>query len=104
VGALGHVTDIAEVALVDYLPEIRFFDAVDLSRFAFIDKIEQRRKRVAQADAPAAAVTDLEHALELLLDRRLVVVSRVLPVDRMATLGREVASACGHWPFARHRL
>ena len=48
-----------------------------------VDQIEQRRKRRAQVHAAAAAVADVEDPLELVLERRLVVELRVLPVERM---------------------
>src|SRR5205823_2936558 len=55
----------------------------------------QRRKRVAEAEAAAAAMTDVEHPLELLVERGLVVELRVAPVERMARRGLQAAFAPG---------
>ena len=95
VGALRHVADVAQVALVDHLPVVGLRHAVHLHRLALVDEVEQRRERVAQADAAAAAVADVEDALGLLEERRLVVVLGAAPVDRVARRGLQVAFAGG---------
>src|SRR5262249_36777411 len=46
--------------------------------------VEQGREGVAQAEAAATAVTDVEDALEFLLERRLVDELRLAPIERMA--------------------
>ena len=95
VRALGHVADVAQVALVDDFAEILLRDAVDLTGLALVDQVEQRRKRIAQAYAAAAAVADVEHALEFVLDLGGVVEIRVLPVQRMPGGCIQVAFAHG---------
>src|SRR5439155_21997610 len=55
---------------------------------------------VAQADASPAAMTNLEHPLELFFDRRLVVVRRLLPLDAMPSRCLEIPFAYGHRGFA----
>jgi hypothetical protein len=55
--------------VIDHLPEDLRLDARDLALRRRVDRIEQRRKRVAQAKAAATAVADVEYALELLLER-----------------------------------
>ena len=97
VGAFGHETDVAQIALVDNLPVIPLVDAIDFAGLARIDEIEQRRKRVAQADAAPAAVTDVEDARELPVERGFVVEVRIAPVERMPGGRFEAAFAYGHW-------
>ena len=96
IGAFGHVADVAQIALVDNLAVIRLVDAVDFARLACIDEIEQRGKRVAQGDAAPAAVTDVEDARELAVERGLVVKIRIAPVDRMPGGRFEAAFANSH--------
>ena len=96
VRALRHVADVAEVALVDDLRVVVLRDAVDFQRRRRVDEIEQRRERLAQAHAPAAAVADVEDALHLLLERLRVVERRVAPRDGMPCRCLEVAFAVAH--------
>src|SRR4029079_14207375 len=91
-----HVAEIAQVALLDDLRVVGLCDAVDFHRLAVVDEIEERRERLAQAHATTATVADVEHPLHLLLDRRLVVELRALPVERMARGRQQVAFAGGH--------
>jgi hypothetical protein len=60
VGTLGLVAEIAEVAVFYHLAVIRLVDAVNFQGRRFVDQIEQRRKRLTQADAAAAAVADVK--------------------------------------------
>jgi hypothetical protein len=95
VRALGHVAQVAQVALVDDLP-VRFLgDAVHLAVLGLVDEVEQVREALAQADAAAAAVADVEDTLHLLHRRGLVVELGVLPVQRVPGRGFEVAFAHG---------
>lgn len=94
VGALRHVAEVAEVAVLDDLPVVFLLDAVDFHRFRVIDKVEQRGEGLAEADAAAAAVADVEDALHLVVERRFVVKGGVLPVERMAGGRLEIAFAC----------
>src|SRR5690606_1661825 len=79
----------AEVALVDDLPVVLAGDAIDLHRLALVHEIEQGRERVAEADAAAAAVADVEHPLHFVQARVLVVERRFAPGDGMAGGGFE---------------
>src|SRR5581483_5202466 len=96
VRALGHVAQVAQVALVDHVPELRLLDAVDLHRRAPVDEIEERRERRAQVHAAAAAVADLEDALHLREHLRLVQEIGRAPRDRVARGRFEAAFALGH--------
>jgi hypothetical protein len=89
VGTLGHVAQIAEITVVDHLPVVVLGDAVDLHRFGLVHQIEQRREGLAEADAAATAVTDVEDALQLLVERSLVVEISTLPVERVTGRGFE---------------
>ena len=55
---LGHVARVAQVAAIDDLAEAAFVDAVELRRSASRRSGRTGRKRRAQVDAAAAAVTD----------------------------------------------
>ncbi len=55
--------------MVDDLPEDLLVDRVHFAVGGGIHGIEECRKRVAQAEAAAAAVADIEHALQLLGQR-----------------------------------
>jgi hypothetical protein len=95
VRTLGHVAQVADVALVDDLPIVLFIDPVDLHRLARIDQVEQRREGAAQIDAAPATVADVENALEFGKALLLVEKVGVFPVERMADRGFEIAF-CSH--------
>src|SRR6185503_9284291 len=84
VGALGHVAHVAEVAVLHHLPErgLRYF--VHLAASRGVHGIEQRGKRVAEAEATAAAVADIEYAFELGFERSGIRKLGRAPIDRMA--------------------
>jgi hypothetical protein len=96
IGTFGHVAEVAQIAVVDHLPVIGFGDAIDFHRRGFIDQIEQCGKRLAQADAAAATVADVEHPLHFLEQRRLVEEIGIAPIQRVARGGFETAFANGH--------
>jgi hypothetical protein len=98
VGALGHVADVAQVALVDHLPEFLLGHAGGLGIARFVDQVEQGGEGIAQRDAAAAAMADVEDALQFLLAGGLVVEPGVLPVDRVTGGGFEIAFAHGLRP------
>ena len=99
VRTLGHVAQVAQVALVDHLPVVVLLDAVHLAVVGGIDQVEQVREALAQAHAAAAAVADVEHPLHLLEGRGLVVEVGAFPVDRVPGRGFEVAFAHGVVPL-----
>src|SRR5512140_2577186 len=90
VRALRHVADVAKVALVDDLPVVVLGDAIDFHRRAVVDEVEKRGEGVAQAHAPPAAMTDVEDAVQLGVERPVLVELRIAPVARM-TRGAERA-------------
>ena len=67
VWALGHVAEVAQIALVDDLAEILLGNLVYLAFRSCIDQIEERREGAAQRHAPAATVADVENTLEFLV-------------------------------------
>jgi hypothetical protein len=83
VRTLGLVAEVAEIALVDDLGEVGLGNPIDFHRRGFVDQVKQGRKRVAKADTASAPVADAEDALQLLVERSLVVELRILPVQRM---------------------
>ena len=64
IGAFGHVTQVTEITLVNDLEIVALIDPVDLHGVAFVDQVEQRRERIAQADAAATTMADIVNAFE----------------------------------------
>ena len=87
--------------MIDDLGEVGLRDTVDFHRRAFVDEVEQRGKRLAQAHAAAAAMADVEDPLHLLVKRPFVVELGVAPRDRMAGRCVEAAFAGCHGVGAR---
>ena len=83
VRALGHITDIAQVALVDDFLIILFVDAVDFPILSPVDQVKQRRERTAQVHATPAAMTHVKDALHLRVQLVLIVEIRIGPVQGM---------------------
>ena len=96
IGALRHVADVAQIALVDDLPVIVAIDAVDFHGLALVDKIEERRKGIAQAHASTAAVADVEHPFHFVECCIAVEERGVAPVDRVAGGRFERSFTYGH--------
>ena len=91
VGAFRQVAQIAQVAVLDYLPVVFPVDSVDLHRLGLVDEVEESGKGAAQIDASPAAMADVEHPFELGEERTFVVEGLVLPVDGMAGRGFQAA-------------
>src|SRR5204862_1115771 len=95
VWALGHEAHVAERAgLFDFGVSL-LRHAVDLAGRTRVDQVEQPREGIAEIEAAAAAVTDVEDALHLLFERRLVPEPRVLPIEGVTGRGFEAAFAHG---------
>src|SRR5258708_3928535 len=82
--AFGHVAHVAEVTLVDHLPEGLLIYAIELAGLGVVDEIEQSRKGIAQIEAAAAAMADIEYPFELLLQRTRVIELGILLRKGMA--------------------
>jgi hypothetical protein len=93
VRTLGHEAHVAQRAGVDDGLEVRAGDAVELARLRPVDQVEQPREAVAQVEAAAAAVTDVEDPPQLGVEFRRVVERFVAPVERMADRRIEAALA-----------
>src|SRR5208282_2927243 len=93
VGTLGHVAQITQVTVLDHLPVDLAFDAVELQCRGRVDRIEQGRKGLAQAETAPAAVADLEHARQFAFERLAVVERGITPPERMTDGRFEVALA-----------
>ena len=93
VRALGLVAQVAQVALLGDLRVVGLVDAVDLHGRRRVDQVEQGGEGVAQADAAAAAVADVEHAFQFGIQRLLVHELGVGPVQRMPPGRVQVAFA-----------
>ena len=66
VGTLGHETHIAEVASINHLPVLLFFDPIKLAGTALINQIKQARKCRTQTDTATTAMTDVKNPLRLI--------------------------------------
>ena len=99
--ALRHVAHVTEVTVVHDIPVSLLVDGVELAGGRFVDGVEQGGERVAEREAAAAAVADVEHALQFFVERGLVVERRIPPSERVAgrrfqrsfAAGRDVALA-----------
>jgi hypothetical protein len=59
VGALGEVTQITHVALIDDLVVIVNRNPIYLERFRLVNEVKKGGERVAQADTTSASMTDV---------------------------------------------
>jgi hypothetical protein len=96
VRALGHVAHVAQVTLVDDLAVILLGYAVDLHGLTAVHQIKESRECGAEIHAAAAAMADLEHALELFVEPRLVVEIRGFPVEGMPGGSLQAPFTDGH--------
>src|ERR1700746_3865118 len=94
VRAFRHEAKVAQIALIDDLPEVMLRYAIDLHGLAVVDEIEQRRKSAAERHAAATTVADVEDSLHLLEERFFIVKIGVAPID-------PVARGCVEVTFAR---
>jgi hypothetical protein len=85
--------------MVNNLPISFLIDAGELPGLRVVDQLEQRRKGVAQIEAAAAAVADIENPLEFLLERGRVMELRFLPPKCMAC-GRPEAALVSSLDFS----
>ena len=69
VRTLGHVAHVAQVTVIDDVPVHLLVDAIDFTGARLIHRIEQRGKRIAEAEATPTTVTDVEDPFELLEQR-----------------------------------
>jgi hypothetical protein len=59
--------------MIDDVPVNLLGHAIDLHRIRLVDRVEQRRKRIAEVKATTAAVADIKDTLKLLKERSFVV-------------------------------
>jgi hypothetical protein len=85
---------VTEVTLVDDLPVILFGHAVHLHGVRLVDQIEQHREALAETDATATAVTDVEHALQLGKQFAFVIELGVFPVQGVPCGCLQTAFSC----------
>ena len=103
VRALRHVAHVAEVAVLDDLPVRRSRNTVELAARRIVDRVEQCRKRVAQAEAAPATVADVEHARELRVQRLVLGELGRAPLDRVARRRIEAALAARRFAIGHGR-
>ena len=68
IGTLGHVAQVAQVALVHHLDVIRLGDAVHLQGVRLVYQVEQGGEGIAQAHTAAAAMADVVDPLQFLVE------------------------------------
>ena len=91
VRALGHVTQIAQIAVCYYFLIVGFVDAIDFRGAGLVNQVKKGRKCLAQADAPPTAMANIENPFEFLIKLLLVETRRVLPINGVT--GRRVKAA-----------
>ena len=84
IGALRHEAHVAQGAGLGDLAEFAARHFVELARAGGVDHVEQTREAVAEVEAAAATVTDVEDAAHLGFELCLVVEIRIVPLQRMA--------------------
>ena len=84
VRALGHVTKVTQVTLLDDLVIILLMDPINLHGFALVHKVEQGRKGITQADTTSTAVAHIINTLKLLEEIFLIPVFIRLPIYRVS--------------------
>jgi hypothetical protein len=94
VRALGEVTQIAEIALIDDLGVISRIHPIHFKGFRFIDQIKERRERIAKTDTTAAAMTDVIDTLEFSVQRVFIPKFLGFPAERMP--GRGIDTSFTH--------
>ncbi|MDX1711061.1 MAG: DUF3483 domain-containing protein [Rhodovibrionaceae bacterium] len=99
IGTRHHEAHVAERAAVDHLLEILGVDGVELHGLGLVDQVEEGREGIAEIEAAAAAVTDVEDPAQLLVELLEVIEVGVLPVDRVAD--RRIQAAFGHGGVSR---
>ena len=82
---------VAQEALFHHLAVVGAVDAVHFHGVRFVHQIEQRRERVTEVHATAAAVANVKDALELRIERVSVPVFGAAPVDGLAARRFEIA-------------
>ena len=95
--AFGHEAHVAQIALVDDLPVDRFLDGVEFVRRAFVYRVEQGGKCIAQVEAAPTAMTDVIDTVQLPHQRSFVVELGILPIQWMAQRRFKIAFACAHF-------
>ena len=63
----GHVTEVAQITLIDHLPVVLLFYPVDFQGGGGVHQIEQCGEGIAEIDTAPAAVADVENALQLIV-------------------------------------
>jgi len=82
---LGHVAHVAQITVIHHFPiHLSLVDTVKLHGLGFVDGIEQGGKGVAQTEAAAAAVADIEDTVQFLEQRTLVIEFGIAPIQGMA--------------------
>ncbi len=91
IGTFGHETHVAQRAGVDHRLEAFARDGIEFAGLRFVDEIEEARKGIAEIEAAAARMADIEDAPELGIELGFVVKFRVFPGKRMPCRCSEAA-------------
>jgi hypothetical protein len=93
IGTLGHVAEVAKIAVVDHLPVVALVYAVYLQGLRLVDQIKQGGEALTETDTATTAVAKIKHPLHLGEELLLVVIVRVFPIYRMSCGGIQVTFA-----------
>ena len=80
---LGHITEVAQVTVIDHLPVVLFFNPIDFKCRRLVHQVEQGREGLTQTDAATTSMADIEHPLHLFEQRLFVIKIGAFPVQRM---------------------
>ena len=87
IGAFRHETHVAERAGIDDRLEVFAIDGIQFAIGGGVDEVEKARKRIAEIEAAAAAVTNIEDPPQFGVELGFVIKIRILPVQRMPGRG-----------------
>src|SRR5882724_3085264 len=96
VRTLGHITHVAQIALIDYFGVIFLGDAVHLTVFGGVNQIKQGGERAAQTQTTTTTMTNIEHPLKLCVEFVFVIKIRIFPIQRVTGWRFEIAFAFCH--------
>ena len=70
---LGHVAQIAQIALIHDLHVVGLGDTIDFHRVGLVNQVKQRGERRTQGHATATAVADVKYTFQFLIEGLFVI-------------------------------
>jgi hypothetical protein len=87
IGTLGEVTQVAQVTMLYNFPVILLGDTIDFHGRRFIDKVEQGRERVTQADATSTTMADVINSFQFFKTFLFVIKIRIVLAEWVSSWG-----------------